>query len=262
MTPAGTRPPSPVAWRSLPRDRDFRRGVVAMAPTALGISAWGLVTGVAMAKSGMGTALAVFMALVAYAGSAQLAVLPLLAAGSPIWVVWLTATCVNLRFVIFSNLWRRYFGGLPRRRRCTIGYFSGDVTFVIFQRAYPDAQPGAGREPFFWGLAVTNWLAWQLPCVAGIFLADAIPVAWGLGFAGVLALLAMACAMLSGRIEAMSAVVAAGAAVAAFALPLKLNILVGIAAAVVIGLVAETLFPPRSRVVARETMKASPKDRR
>jgi len=257
--PASSRP---VAWRDLPGEPEFRRGILAMAPTALGISAWGLVTGVAMAKSGMGTAMAIFMALVAYAGSAQLAVLPLLAAGSPIWVIWLTATCVNLRFVIFSTLWRRYFGLLPLKRRCTIGYFSGDVTFVVFQQRFPEQRPGPGREAFFWGASMTNWLAWQVPCVTGIFLADVIPVSWGLGFAGVVALLAMACSMLQGRIQAMSAVVAAGAAVAAYALPLKLNILVGIAAAVAMGLVAETLFPPRSRVVQRTDVTPSPKEPR
>ncbi len=98
-----------------------------MAGTSLGIGAWGLVTGVAMIKSGMSLPMAVFMSLVVYAGSAQLAVMPLLTVGAPLWVVWLTAACVNLRFVIFSSMWRSYFAapaaalaaghGLLQRRR-------------------------------------------------------------------------------------------------------------------------------------------------
>ena len=80
-----------------------------MVGTALGIAAWGLITGVAMGNSGLGVPLSVMMSLLVFAGSAQLAVLPLLTSGAPIWVVWATALCVNLRFVIFSAMWRPYF---------------------------------------------------------------------------------------------------------------------------------------------------------
>ena len=40
---------------------------------AIGVAAWGLVAGVAMAKSGMGVPLAILMSIVVYAGSAQIA---------------------------------------------------------------------------------------------------------------------------------------------------------------------------------------------
>lgn len=63
----------------------------------------------------MSVPLALVMSLLVYAGSAQLAVVPLLAFGGPLWVVWLTAACVNLRFVIFSSMWRSYFQHLPLR---------------------------------------------------------------------------------------------------------------------------------------------------
>ena len=40
---------------------------------------------------------------------------------------------------------------------------------------------------YFLGGSACNWLAWQLPSIAGILLADVMPTHWGLGFAGVLA---------------------------------------------------------------------------
>ena len=67
-----------------------------------GLAAWGLVTGVAMVRSGLDPWLALLMSLTVYAGSSQLASLPLIAAGAPIWVVLLTGFVVNLRFVIYS----------------------------------------------------------------------------------------------------------------------------------------------------------------
>ena len=227
--------------RGIVRDPFFWTGSREMMGTALGIAAWGLVTGVAMVKSGLALPLALFMGLTVYAGSAQLAVLPLMTAGAPLWVIWFTALCVNLRFVILSSMWRSYFAHLRLRHRLAIGYFSGDVIFVNFMGRYPEAKPQAEQLPYFWGAALTNWLAWQIPSTLGIFLADQIPLSWGLGFAGVLALLGVLLSMLGDRPSRVASIVACSAAVAAFALPLKLNILVAIAAAVAAGLVAEKL---------------------
>ena len=70
-------------------------------------------------------------------------------------------------------------------------------------------------------------------------LANAIPPAWGLGFAGILALLGVLCSLITDRLRAVSAGVAGAAAVAVFALPLKLNILVAIAAAVALCMLLE-----------------------
>lgn len=210
-----------------------------MGGIALGIAAWGLVTGVAMVKSGLGVPLAVLMSLVVYAGSAQLAALPLIAAGAPIWVVWATAFCINLRFVVFSAQWRPYFGHFPLRKRLALGFFCADLNYVTFMHRFPEPKPAPGQVAYFVGGAVTNWTAWQLPALVGIFAADAVPTHWGLGFAGVLALLGMTYSLLGDRKTWIAAAVAAGAAVAAFALPLKLNIVVAIAAAVVAGLVME-----------------------
>src|SRR5215212_7054509 len=106
---------------------EFRRGVGDMLGPSLGISAWALVTGVAMVKAGLSIPIAVAMTLFVYAGSAQLSALPLIAAGAPLWVLWATAFCVNLRFVIFSAQWRKYFGHLPRWQRLVLGYLAVDL---------------------------------------------------------------------------------------------------------------------------------------
>jgi predicted branched-subunit amino acid permease len=73
-------------WRA-----EFRSGVRDMLPAFPGIFAWGLVTGVAMVKGGLSVPMALLMTLVAYAGSAQLASLPLIATSAPIWIIGVTA---------------------------------------------------------------------------------------------------------------------------------------------------------------------------
>lgn len=231
-----------VLWQratGIARQPAFMQGLRDMLGTMPGIAAWGLVTGVAMVKSGMPLPLAVFISLTVYAGSAQLAVLPLLMVGAPLWVVWFTAICVNLRFVILSTMWRSFFSHLRLRHRLSIAYFSGDVIFVAFAKRYPEAVKQPEQVPYFWGAALTNWLGWQIPSIAGIYLANVIPLSWGLGFAGVLALLGVMYSMLKDRATWVACAVASLAAVAAFALPLKLNILTAIAAAVAVGLLME-----------------------
>jgi len=82
----------------------------------------------------------------------------------------------------------------------------------------------------------------------GIALANFIPGAWGLGFAGVLALVGILCSLASSGLRVVACGVAGAVAVAAYALPLKLNILVAIAAAVLMCL---TLERRRARAVAQ-----------
>lgn len=215
-----------------------------MAGIALGIAAWGLVAGVAMVKSGLGVGLALVMSLLVFAGTAQIASLPLIVGGAPLWVVWATALCVNLRFVLFSLRWRPYWVHLPARRRALVAYFCADLNVVAFLRRFPEPHPAPEQWPYFWGGMVVNWGSWQLSSLLGIALAHQLPMHWGLGFAGTMALLAMTYSLASDRTTWLTALVAAGAAVAAYALPLRLNIVVAIAAAVVVGVVADQLWPP------------------
>src|SRR3954471_13467124 len=78
----------------------FQEGWRASASTVPAVFAWGVVSGMAMVKSGMTIFQSLGMSLMVFAGSAQFAVLPLLAAGVPLLVVFFTAMIVNLRFVI------------------------------------------------------------------------------------------------------------------------------------------------------------------
>lgn len=217
-----------------------------MVDAALGIAAWGLVTGVAMANSGLSVPLAMFMSIVMFSGTAQLAALPLIAAGSPIWVVWVTALCLNLRFVIFSAAWRPYFARLPMAQRMRIAYFAADFNYVYFMRRWPQPKAQPGQIEYYWGGVTVNWLAWQIPSMAGILLGDRVPAHWGLGFAGVMALIGLMGTLLVDRISWVSAAMGGAAAVAAWALPNKLNVVLAIACAVAMGLAMERM-PSKAR---------------
>ena len=227
-----------IALRQHAQHPAFRVGAMDLMPAAPGIAAWGLMTGVAMVQSGLSTFEALLMSLIVFAGSSQLAAVPLLLAGAPMWVILATAFCVNLRFVVFSAHLRPYTMHLPLWRRLVSGYLTADLTYVMFIKRYPqsstDPVERQAQQAYLAGNCLVNWLSWVCFSVLGVALANAIPTRWGLGFAGSLALLGILCSLASNRLRVVSASVAGIAAVAAYALPLRLNILVAIAAAVLL----------------------------
>lgn len=246
------------------RREAFAAGLRAVLPALIATGTWGLVTGVAMVKVGLSQIEALGMTLLVFAGSAQLAALPLIAADAPVWVVLLTATVVNLRFVIFSAGLYPYFARYSLGRRLLLGYTTSDVGFAISLQRWTaatanapgdegdssddsDAGRGAGagalvatrRVWFFIGIAAGNWCAWQSMSVLGILLADQVPGAWGLEFVAILALLALTVPMVNGRPAAVGALVAGVVAVAAAGLPLKLGLVVAVVAGISAAMAAE-----------------------
>lgn len=216
-----------------------RQGFRDAAPVAVGIAAWGVVAGVAMAKSGMSMPLAIFMSVVVYAGSAQIAALPLIAADAPIWVIWATTLCVSLRFMAFSFHYRPYFLHLTQGRRIALSFLMGDSNFALFARRFSEPVPGCRHEDYFLGSALMTFVVWQVSIIAGIVAGHGVPASWGLSFAGTMALLALMCTQLRSPQTWGPALVAASAAVIAYALPLRLNIVVAIAAAVAWGVLTQ-----------------------
>ena len=232
---------------SVRRHPEFRNGARAMASLAPGIGAWGLMTGVAMVKSGMSVIEALAMTFFVYAGSSQLASIPLIVAGAPIWVILATGLCVNLRFVVFSLHLRPYLMHMPRWRRLVNGYLTADLSYALFTSHFP--QPGAdqaarlGQEAYLAGNYFVTWSSWMGMSVAGIALANLIPAGWGLGFAGVLCLVGILCSLANTPLRMLSAVLSGAAAVALYALPLKLNIVAAIAIAVAACYLLEQKLP-------------------
>jgi len=230
---------------------EFMQGVRDLASVATGIGAWGLMTGVAMVKSGMSTVEAVAMTLTVFAGSAQLASIPLIAAGAPLWVILATAFCVNLRFVVFSAHLRPYVMHLPLWERLVTGYLTADLSYVFFAKRYPhhpEADTPAAQlesqQAYLMGNCAINYVAWMGASLVGIAAANAIPTHWGLEFAGILALMGVMLSLASSPLRMLSMAVSGAAAVAAFALPLKLNIVTAIGVAVVLALALERARPP------------------
>jgi predicted branched-subunit amino acid permease len=229
-----------VPLRALLSHPEFRRGVREVTAVMPAMWAWGVVSGVAMLGAGLSLPLALAMTLCVYSAGAQLGALPLMAAHAPLWLIVATAACVNLRFVIFSAGLRPYLMGLPLLRRLLLGYVCADLTYVLFMRRFGhDHTPREGPVEYLVGGCLANWFSWQAATLVGIFFEKAIPASLELGYAGVLALLGLACSLMLERSSVAAAALAFVAALLTQGLPLRLNIVVAIAVGVTAGMLLE-----------------------
>ena len=217
----------------------FRSGQRAIIPSLFGAAAWGMVSGVAMVKGGLAVPWAMMMSLLVYAGSAQLAALPLIVAGAPLWVIVATGLITNLRFVIYSAALRPYFAHLPPRHRAALGFFMTDFTFTLFMRYAQEDKLPEHRDAWFKGVCTNNWCTWQVSAMTGIVAASYVPTDWGLEFTGTLALVALVGPSLVTRPALVGALVAAAVALAAHGLPFRLGLFCGAIAGIVAATVAD-----------------------
>lgn len=110
-------------------------------------------------------------------------------------------------------------------------------------KRYAGDHDSPERLPFYLGLATVNWSVWHGSSLIGIFCASFIPSTWGMSFAGNIALIAIVVPMIEKRPSACAAVVASVIAVATFSFPYRLNIVLSVIAAVLVGMYCEKVTP-------------------
>ncbi len=219
----------------------FMLGLRDAVPALIATGTWGLVSGIAIVKSGISEALATFMTLAVYAGSAQLTSLPLINDGVPLWLIFAAGFVVNMRFLIFGAALQPYFRHLSWPRRLGVGFFSTDIGFVLFMGRYGDSRRREDPRHLWYYLGVIGpgWFAWNICSIVGIYLAGVIPASWSLEFAAVLALLSVVIPLVSTKPVAICIVASAAVAWLGQGLPLRLGLLAAVIAGIVAGVASE-----------------------
>jgi predicted branched-subunit amino acid permease len=203
-----------------------------------------------MSKSVLTVPQAIGFTLMLYAGSAQLASLPLFAAGLPLWTMLLTVGVINLRFVIFSAALQPHFSYLSLPRRLVLGYVNGDLGFVMFMNQNFANGYVPGKEGTYYGIALSNWAVWHVSSIIGILLGALVPDSWGLGFAGTLALIPMMVHTITTRSTLLVVTLASVIGLLAFDLPYRLNLVLGVLGALGAGMVCDELAARHAKKLA------------
>jgi len=231
------------------KKRAISEGLVAVRPALIATFTWGLVTGVAMVKSGLTESAAVVMTVLVYAGSAQLTSLPLIAAGAPLWLIFAAGCIVNLRFLIFSAALQPYFRSLPWFKRVALGYFTTDMAFVLFMPRFGESSEKGTyfQRWFFLSTIIPGWLTWQSSSILGVMLGALVPTEWALDFAAILALMAITIPLANSRPMLVSILAAGITAWVTQPLPLRLGLLAAVVVGIIAGISAEKSFKKDKR---------------
>jgi 4-azaleucine resistance transporter AzlC len=218
----------------------YLAGMKAVLPFLFGTIPFGLVTGIATKAAGLSAAAAVVMTTMVFAGTAQIASLPLLSAGAPGAVVVLTAFIINLRFVIYSATAAPYFKHLPLRWKFALGYFMTDTGFALFIRRVANQPQMRYRHWYFLGSGMTVASIWLLTALVGVLAGSKVPPGWQLEFAATLGILALLAPFVRSKPDFAAAAVAGAVALLCSGLPMKLGLVAGACAGIATGVAAES----------------------
>ena len=164
------------------RGQTFKQGAQAAVPTALGYVGIGLACGI-MAAPYMNPLEMGLMSLLVYAGSAQFAMIGLIAQGAPILAIALTVFLINLRFFLLGLHASSIFRDFSMGQNIAMGSLLTDESYGVLmgERAHTEEIAAS----WMMGNNFMSYASWILGTILGTALGALLPnpESFGLDFA-------------------------------------------------------------------------------
>lgn len=239
---------------------DVRRAVDRLAvreaiPMFLPAMPFGFIVGVAMTQSGMPTWVAWLTSPLIFAGASQLGVITL-AGNATLWGVVVAGLVINLRHVMYAAALAQPMQRQPRWFRWFAPFWLIDQVFALVTLRLGDraaSDPGAaavvgtvaGLRRYYLVIGAIFYFSWLAVSTLGMVVGPVIPDEWRLEFAIPVLFVGMVLISVDKLPQAVAAVVGAGVGLASAGLQDRLGILVGAAAGIAAGSVAEAVWGER-----------------
>ena len=153
-------------------NQDFIAGARATTPILIGVIPFAMITGVGAVNVGMTMFEAMGMSVIVFAGASQLVVFQLMTAGSPWIIMVLTAWVVNLRFSMYSATLAPHLQKLSTWQKALLAYMLSDQAFGVSLSHFV-TEENVSHRWFYFGSALTIWVAWQLSALSGALVRSA-----------------------------------------------------------------------------------------
>lgn len=219
----------------------FLRGASHSLPFFVVIVPFAMLFGVLSSDAGLSGLETQLFSVAVFAGASQLAALQLMQDQAPVLIILATAIAVNLRMMMYSVALSPHLGGAPLGTRAIMAYFLVDQTFALSMAEF-DKRPDltmAEKVAYFFGTMTPITLIWNIATVAGVQMGRSIPAEWGLDAAMPITFLGMTAAMLRTVPHVLAMVVSVGVTLILWAMPYGTGLLVGAAAGMAAGGMAE-----------------------
>ena len=221
-------------------NKDFFAGARGVLPILIGVIPFAMISGVAAVSVGLTFFEAVGMSTIVFAGASQLAVFQLMSLGSPWIIMVLTAWVINLRFTMYSATLAPYLQKLSIWQKALLAYMLSDQAFGISLSHFVTNEK-VNHRWYYFGAALTIWVAWQISAVIGALLGALVPASWGFDFAFPLSFMALMFAALRDRPTVVAALAGGIIAVLAKGLPYNIGLVLAIFLGIAAGYFAENL---------------------
>ena len=224
--------------------RDHRPGRDAVRDATAVIVAYipfGLALGAALASTSVHPVVAWSSSFLVFAGAAQLVAVQLLAGGTGVAVIVLTALVINSRHLLYSASLAAHTQSWSRRTRGLSAYFLADPVYALAIGRFETRsdEGGESHRRYYITMAVTLWVAWITLTGLGGLLAGLLPAQLPLELAAPLTFLVLLLPTLKGRGTYVAGGAAGVVAVLATGMPLGLGMLLAAAVGVVVGAITE-----------------------
>jgi 4-azaleucine resistance transporter AzlC len=227
--------------------KNFWAGVRAEFPLLVGVFPFGMIYGALALNAGLDQLTSQMMSAIVFAGSSQFITTQLVHDGAPGFVIVVTIAVVNLRHMLYSASLAPYLANLSTRWKVLLAYFLTDEAYAPSIIHYEKEGIRPFSHWFLLGAGFALWFIWQVSTAFGIFLGAAIPASWSLDFALPLTFIAMVVPVLKNRPAVAAALSAGLTALAAYALPYKLGLIL----AALVGIGVGTFLERRSEAPRR-----------
>jgi 4-azaleucine resistance transporter AzlC len=186
--------------------RDVRSGLVAAAPLASGVVAYGLPYGVLARQAGLSLAESLLMSAFVFAGSSQFVAVGMWATASGLTII-LATLVVNLRHMLMGASIAPYLREQSTPMKMLLSAGMVDEAYALAIQAY---EEGRGSSGYFLGTSIAMWLAWLVSGAVGMLLGSAIsdPARYGLDLVFPLAFMGLLATMIDSRTGLIVALVA------------------------------------------------------
>ena len=152
------------------RNSDRLRALRLTLPVMCGYLFLGTAFGAVLAQAGFGPAWALAASTLVYAGSLQFVMVPLMAAGTSLVAVALTALMVNARHLFYGLSYIERFSRMGRLRPYMV-FSLTDETYSVFC-----GMPGEESDGVMVRVALYDQLYWIAGSVVGALLVSSLPV--------------------------------------------------------------------------------------
>jgi 4-azaleucine resistance transporter AzlC len=221
-------------------NKDFLAGARGALPILIGVVPFAMISGVAAVSVGLTFFETMGMSVLVFAGASQLVVFQLMSAGSPWLIMVLTAWVINLRFTMYSATLAPYLQKLSLWQKALLAYMLSDQAFGVSLTHFVTNETVSHRW-FYFGSALTVWVAWQISAVIGSLLGALVPASWGFDISFPLTFIALKFASLRDRPTVVDALTGGIIAVLAKGLPYN----IGLVLATFLGIAAGYLMENR-----------------